>query len=345
MAVYTYCISAIEIITTMEGYMEAIRTSARKKLDFIQISVFSPGSTTSGTGIKERTTDLGSSPGFVDWQSRFTIASDGVKDCLALFITREMIDKIQYNVSLMGIQFYDSFELIVSLGAIQDANLLPYDDTLEHQGWEEDRSESMFSAQSEQTELTHEEPYRREEQWERDVEEGNAKSSKSECDRIILNDAMWATAGLVDAEEAFEAAEAEADKLGLLDEMVENDSCFFGWDDRSSPEAQAAHAVGLDRTRVEGWMDNLTDSSGLEDNTASPEADSWNADPVGLSGGLSVLDRENYGKTIRRWRKLGEARRKLGEAERDLDGFDVQEEDTWDVGAERILRRLSWSGH
>ena len=142
----------------------------------------------------------------------------------------------------------------------------------------------MFSAQSEQTELTHEELYRREvherycetswalchvreiyhnysnlhytqEQWERDVEEGNAKASKSECDRIILNDAIWATAGLVDAEEAFEAAEAEADKLGLLDEMVENDSCFFGWDDRSSPEAQAAHAVGvwIERGLKPGW--------------------------------------------------------------------------------------------
>ena len=85
-------------------------------------------------------------------------------------------------------------------------------------------------------------------------------------------------------------------------------------------------------------MDNLTDSSGLEDNAAPPEADSWDAEPVGLSDGLSVLDRENYGKTIRRWRKLGEA-------QGDLDGFDVQEEDTWDVGAERILRRHSWSGH
>ena len=83
------------------------------------------------------------------------------------------------------------------------------------------------------------------EQWERDVEESNAKASKSECDRIILNDAMWTTAGLFDAEEAFEAAEAEADKLGLLDEMVGNDSYFFGWDGRSSPEAQAAHTVGV----------------------------------------------------------------------------------------------------
>ena len=214
--------------------MEAIRTSTRKTLDFIQNSVFSPGSTTSGTGIKERATDLGSSPGFVDGQSRFTIASDGVKDCLALLITREMIDKIQYNINVMGIEFYDSFELIVSLEATQDADLLPYDDALEHQDWEEDRSESMFSAQSEQTELTHEKPYRRE------VHERYYETSWALC-----------------------------------------------------------HA----REKYHSYS-NLH----------------YTQEP------------------IRRWRKLGEA-------QRDLDGFDVQEEDTWDVSAECILRRHSWSGY
>lgn len=334
--------------------MEAIRTSIRKKLNFVQNSVFSICSATSETGNKERYINLAGSPQSIGGQSRFTIANDGEKDRLALLITREMIAKIQINVNLMGIELYNSFELRVSPEAIQDVDLLPYDDVLEHQDWDEDHSESMFSAQSVQTELTPEELYRRElherynetswalcharenyhnytnlhytqDQWKRDVEEGNAKASKSECDRIILNDAMWVTAGLIDAEEAFVAAEAEADKLGLLDEMLKNDSCFFGWDNRSSPEAQATHAVGgLDRARIEAWMENLDDSSGLEDNNALPEADIWDAEPVRVLDSLSVIDRENYGKTIRRWRKLGEA-------QRDVDGSDVQEEDTWNL--------------
>ena len=139
----------------------------------------------------------------------------------------------------------------------------------------------MFSAQSEQTEVTSEELHRREvhgrynelswalcnaredyhnysnfhytqEQWEQYVEDGNAKASKSECDRLLLNDAMLATGRLLDIEAAFEDAEAEADRLGLLDEIVENDSCFYAWDNRSSPEAEATHAIeGLGRTRIE----------------------------------------------------------------------------------------------
>ena len=111
----------------------------------------------------------------------------------------------------------------------------------------------------------------------------------------------------------------------------------MGWSELTGSPG-GSYSRGLDRTRIEAWMDNLTDSSGLEDNASSPEADIWDTEPVGLSDGLSVPDRENYGKTIRR-------RRKLGEAQRDLDRFYVQEEDTWDVGSERILRRHSWSGH
>ncbi|KAL2057498.1 hypothetical protein ABVK25_002551 [Lepraria finkii] len=128
-----------------------------KKFNFVQNSVFSLCSATSEAGNKERFTKLAGSPQSIGGQSRFTIANDGGKDCLALLITRDMIDKIQINVNLMGIELYNSFELRVSPKAIQDVDLLPSDDLLEHQDWEEDHSESIFSAQSVQTELTPEE--------------------------------------------------------------------------------------------------------------------------------------------------------------------------------------------
>lgn len=233
--------------------MEAIRTSIREKLNFVQNSVFSLCSATSEPGNKERYINLAGSPQSIGGQSRFTIANDGEKDCLALLITREMIDKIQINVNLMGIELYNSFELRVSPEAIQDVDLLSYDDVLEHQDWDEDHSESMFSAQSVQTELTPEELYGREVH-----------------DRY--NETSWAL----------------------------------------------CHA-----------RENYTDSSGSEDNNTSPEADVWDAEPVRVLDSLSVIDRENYGKTTRRWRKLGEAQRGLMCRKR----------------TRGIFRRHSWNDH
>ena len=69
---------------------------------------------------------------FMNGLGRFTIANDRGDDCLALLIAKEMIKKFQYCINLMGIEFYDSFDLSVSIEIIQDADLFLCHDALEH---------------------------------------------------------------------------------------------------------------------------------------------------------------------------------------------------------------------
>ncbi|KAL2037773.1 hypothetical protein N7G274_009498 [Stereocaulon virgatum] len=140
----------------MEAYSEAVQAYTRTALGYIRNLNFSVSSTNQRTGTKKRITDIASSPQPVDAESKFTIASDGQKDCLALLTTKEIVEKIQYDLNLIGIDFYELFDLRVNLEVNQDADLLPCEDTLEHQDWEKDRSVTMFSAQNEETEVTSE---------------------------------------------------------------------------------------------------------------------------------------------------------------------------------------------
>ena len=85
-------------------------------------------------------------------------------------------------------------------------------------------------------------------------------------------------------------------------------------------------------------MDDLAEPAALGNFSEIPEVNEWDAEFVGISDSISVIDRENYAKAIRRWREFGEA-------QRELHGFNAPDDDEWDIYARQMTRRRSWNGN
>lgn len=304
-------------------------------------------------------------PQFTDGPCKFVNASDGTKDCVALLITYEMIEDFQKysHLDVDGHQFHVEREIL------EDADLLPYHDALEYP--EPPRSQhhcrSSSSQQSDSTFVSSGKLLRRavwaryhdikRALWEAESEfdfvqeayshalgvwrEGRAEwtheiDTRSAFDRKMLRDKMVTTTQLMDFEQDFDMARAEADKHGMLDDIEDYCSDF-------NPDAEYPHydpkieaairTERVDRVRIERWMEDMDDvesKSDMEDR----EADEWEAKSVWFNESGSTMDCED--ELLVRWTGHCDALREKCAAE-------MSYRDLWRE-SRHVSRRNSWAG-
>jgi len=174
-------------------------------------------------------------------------------------------------------------------------------------------------------------------------QEGHTKwtrslDTRSAFDKAILHDKMLATTQLMDDEETFELARAEADKHGMLDD-IDRHSLFFNPDcdyRRYDPVFEGPVRMDpVDKRRIEDWVEEVGEGCPAIE-SRDLEIDEWYAGPVKFGESLSVIDCE--GMQITGWAQAREALRKEI-------GFETQREDLpWELDSTEIPRRHSWSG-
>lgn len=131
---------------------------------------------------------------------------------------------------------------------------------------------------------------------------GGIDSTQTEFDLMLLKEQRAATAELIQAEEHLADAKRYAKSLGVIFNMMDQESGFLDYPDdgyRESTEADiAAH---VDRGRIERWMDEENNRPGQ-----STDCDNWDAKSVDLCDSVSVVAEGRERKRIDRWRSTCE---------------------------------------
>ena len=140
--------------------------------------------------------------------------------------------------------------------------------------------------------------------FQQEVEAGTSKMSRGDFDRRSVQYGQQLTRALIDAEEVFEEARERAQDLGAIGSDYEQDSQYGSEYEESWPENKIADFnASYDWSFVEGWMDNIPDSSDYED-ADSVEIDEWDAEEVDVNDSISNIDCEDYRQDIDRYRRV-----------------------------------------
>ena len=141
-------------------------------------------------------------------------------------------------------------------------------------------------------------------QFQQKAEAGTSKMCRSDFDRRSVQYGQQLTRALIDAEEAFEEAKERAQNLGAIGSNYGQDSHYGSEYEESWPENKIADFnASYDWSFVEGWMDNIPNSTAQED--ADPvEIDEWDAEEVDVNDSISNIDCEDYRQDIDRYRRI-----------------------------------------
>ena len=310
--------------------------------------------------------ELYQAPQFTDGPCKFVNANDGSKDCVALLITHEMIEDFR-KYSHLG---FDGHHFTVRQEALEDADLLPYHDALEHQDsgpqkpgrthgscssrhsdssiassrkllrraiWAKFTGayRAMFKAESHfdfmQDVYTH-----AFELWKDGRTEWTQFETKSAFDRKVLHDKMLATTRLIDLEEMVSIVRADAEDCGMLTDIERYEGNFHPDAEYQQYDAdwEAGYKLArLDRGRIERWMEDMDDVETdveMEDVTA----DEWEATSIWFNESGSTKEIEN--KLLVSW--AGYCDRVRGKCEADMSRRDLWGE------SRQNPRRSSWGG-
>lgn len=138
------------------------------------------------------------------------------------------------------------------------------------------------------------------------LDEGTTSCTQSEFGRLAVGRTRKLTRALIDAETDYVDAAQRAKALGILMNEVDQESNFVSdISDGYHTSGEASMQAAVDRTFIEYWSDNIV-GFGLEELEEPREPDDWDAETVGISESVSVIDHSRNRKRIDRWRKMWE---------------------------------------
>ncbi|KAL6722014.1 hypothetical protein ACLMJK_001119 [Lecanora helva] len=308
-------------------------------------------------------------PQYTEGPCGFVLASDGTRDdCMALLITREMIDSFQKS------SYIDRKKeiLLVDREVFEDADLVPYQDALEspiqsHRSFFSAKTHSSASTARSPTKSLRRDIYERYcdcrrhlreteyefewvqgcyeealQEWEEDrTKWARSIRSRIELDQVVLRDKMRSTKRLIDVEEAYKAVKAIAKEAGMLEDMEYYSADFDP--DIEYPKHESEMEVDppiseLKSRRIERWVTGMEEDMEMDTDWGTPEIDDWDFYPVAFNESCSVVDLEET--RIAEWKEAcHETRQQYGwEMHREEPNWPAEYPD------EMYGRRHSWCG-
>lgn len=134
--------------------------------------------------------------------------------------------------------------------------------------------------------------------------------TQTDIDLKCLQEKRKVTREVIEAEEAYDRAEQDAENLGLGDSLADPHACYWGEIHNcfSPPTVRGLSMSSSDRSRIEAWMASIPDSVavGLQRPEAveSAEVDEWEAKSVEISESVSLVAYDMYRKKIDTWQDI-----------------------------------------
>lgn len=170
--------------------------------------------------------------------------------------------------------------------------------------------------------------------FEEAVKNGTAEGqTQSDFDRRDLYSKMWITASLIGKENERDQRREEAEELGAFDDGWGQESYYGDSQATMLSYRDGEHPEGGYRTVlkpatinfIESWVENC-DIPNSSETVEDVQDDEWDAEPVGFSDSLSVVDMTSNAKNIAKWENIREEAREdwpegLGDTD-DVEEFD-----------------------
>ena len=142
-----------------------------------------------------------------------------------------------------------------------------------------------------------------------DLEQGMLRCTETDFACEAFERTRGLTRALINAEADYADAVHTAQALGVLVNEVDQESNFVSDISDGYPlSEEASIRAAVDKTFIEYWNDNIEDSGPeeLEELEEPQEPDEWDAQTVGISDSVSVVDYSRNRKRIDRWREMCE---------------------------------------
>ena len=140
-----------------------------------------------------------------------------------------------------------------------------------------------------------------------DLNEGTTSCTQSTFDRLALERMQDLTRALIDAEADYEPAVKRAKALGVLMNELDQESNFASdMSDGYRISAETSMRAAVDSTFIQSWNDDIVSSGPeeLEELEEPEDPEDWDAQTVGISDSVSVVDRSRNRRRIDRWREM-----------------------------------------
>lgn len=153
-----------------------------------------------------------------------------------------------------------------------------------------------------------------------------ASTTQTDIDLQGLQKAQRATRKVIEAEEAYDRAEQDAEALGLGDILADPHACYYGETHNEFPR-RTPHSPSMfpvNRPRIETWMASVPDSAVVDpqrQEDAEPVGgDDWETKSIEMFESVSLVAHDMYRKKIDTWQELS-GRLREGKAEGRLPGI------------------------
>ena len=156
--------------------------------------------------------------------------------------------------------------------------------------------------------------------WREQDPDRPASATRTDDDLISFQEKRDLTRLVIEAEEAYDLAQQQAEDLGLGDILGDPEAFYWGekCNDFSSRLEPGTPIFPADQWRIEAWMASVPDptmvGSQRQGNDESVEVDDWEAKSIELFDSISYVARDGFRKKIDKWRELS-LRWREGEAE------------------------------
>lgn len=134
--------------------------------------------------------------------------------------------------------------------------------------------------------------------------------TQTDIDLKCLQKQQKVTREVIEAEEAYDRAEQDAENLGLGDILADPRACYWGeiHNNFSPPIVTSSSMSPLDRARIEAWMASIPDSVAVGPQNLEvaelAEVDEWEAKSVEVFESISLVAYDMYRKKIDKWQEL-----------------------------------------
>lgn len=156
--------------------------------------------------------------------------------------------------------------------------------------------------------------------WREQDPDRPASATRTDDDLRSFQEKREITRRVIEAEEAYDRAQQQAEELGLGDILADPEAFYWGekCNDFSSCLEPGTPIFPADQSRIEAWMASVPDpimvGSQRQGNDESVEVDDWEANSIELFDSISYVARDGFRKKIDKWRELS-VRWREGDAE------------------------------